>query len=49
MSAPPPPGLSGEVPSPIHPVGSGPRRLDLRDIGGGHLVAGDATAAEVAA
>ena len=45
----PAPRLSGEVPSPIHPVGSGPRRLDLRDIGGGHLVAGDAASAEVAA
>ena len=45
----PSPRLSGEVPSPIHPVGSGPRRLDLCDIGGGHLVAGDRAAREAAA
>ena len=31
--------LSGEIPSPIHPLGKGPERLSLRDIGGGHLVA----------
>jgi len=45
----PAPRLSGEVPSPIHPVGSGPRRLDLLDVGGGHLVAGDRAAEEAAA
>ena len=31
--------LSGEVPSPVHPVGGGPVRLPLADIGDGHLVA----------
>ena len=31
--------LSGEVPSPVHPVGGGPARLPLADIGDGHLVA----------
>ncbi len=45
----PAPRLSGEVPSPIHPVGSGPRRLDLLDVGGGLLVAGDRAAEEAAA
>ena len=30
---------TGEVPSPIHPAGHGPQRLQLVDIGGGHLVA----------
>ena len=33
------PRLSGEVPSPIHALGAGPRPARLRDIGGGHLVA----------
>ena len=37
-----PPRMSGEVPSPIHPVGTGPRRVTLVDIGDGHLVADDA-------
>ena len=32
------PRLEGEVPSPVHRVGQGPKRLLLRDIGGGHLV-----------
>ncbi|MEI4472336.1 ABC transporter ATP-binding protein [Frigidibacter sp. MR17.24] len=36
---PPADRLSGEVPSPIHPVGSAPARLRLVDAGGGHLVA----------
>ncbi|MDQ2066572.1 ABC transporter ATP-binding protein [Xinfangfangia sp. CPCC 101601] len=36
---PPLPRLTGEVPSPIHPVGQGPQRVLLEDIGGGHLVA----------
>ena len=36
---PPAPRMSGEVPSPVHPAGTGPARLTLRDIGGGHLVA----------
>jgi peptide/nickel transport system ATP-binding protein len=31
--------LAGDIPSPIHPVGSGPQRLRLTDTGGGHLVA----------
>jgi peptide/nickel transport system ATP-binding protein len=31
--------LAGEVPSPVHPVGGGPERLRLTDVGGGHLVA----------
>jgi len=38
---PPQPRLAGEVPSPVHPVGQGPRRVTLTDIGGGHLVARD--------
>ena len=33
------PRLSGEVPSPVHPVGRGPERVRLVDLGGGHLVA----------
>jgi len=37
---PPLPRLAGEVPSPVHPLGEAPRRQILRDIGGGHLVAG---------
>jgi peptide/nickel transport system ATP-binding protein len=35
----PQPRLSGEVPSPVHPFGKGPKRLLLVDIGGGHMVA----------
>ncbi|WP_343081012.1 ABC transporter ATP-binding protein [Ostreiculturibacter nitratireducens] len=31
--------LSGDVPSPVHPVGHGPERASLIDIGNGHLVA----------
>jgi peptide/nickel transport system ATP-binding protein len=31
--------LSGEVPSPVHPIGQGPVRADLVDVGDGHLVA----------
>ena len=31
--------LSGDVPSPVHPLGAGPERVVLTDIGGGHLVA----------
>jgi peptide/nickel transport system ATP-binding protein len=31
--------LAGEVPSPVHPVGGGPARNRLEDVGGGHLVA----------
>ena len=31
--------LSGDIPSPIHPLGSGPTRVVLRDVGGGHHVA----------
>ena len=31
--------LSGEVPSPVHPLGQGPLKLRLTDIGQGHLVA----------
>ena len=33
------PRLAGEVPSPVHPLGKGPTRVQLRDIGEGHLVA----------
>ena len=33
------PRLAGEVPSPVHSVGSAPERAVLRDIGGGHMVA----------
>ncbi|AXQ95300.1 ABC transporter ATP-binding protein [Cereibacter azotoformans] len=33
------PRLAGEIPSPVHPVGSGPERVRLTDVGGGHLVA----------
>ena len=31
--------LSGEIPSPIRPIGSPPERVTLRDIGSGHMVA----------
>ena len=31
--------LTGDMPSPIHPVGGGPERVTLRDVGGGHLAA----------
>ncbi len=31
--------LSGEVPSPVHPLGGGPQRVRLVDVGDGHLVA----------
>ncbi|MFE0757942.1 dipeptide ABC transporter ATP-binding protein [Inquilinus sp. NPDC058860] len=34
--------LSGEVPSPVRPVGYTPVLVDLADIGGGHLVAREA-------
>ncbi len=36
-----PPGvrLSGDIPSPLYPAGSGPAPVVLQDIGGGHLVA----------
>jgi len=30
-----------DLPSPIHPIGEEPKRLPLRDLGGGHLVAED--------
>lgn len=39
---PPNPRLSGDVPSPIHPLGRGPARVTLQDLGDGHLVAADA-------
>ncbi|WP_299362772.1 ABC transporter ATP-binding protein [uncultured Paracoccus sp.] len=32
------PRLSGEIPSPVHPLGAGPAQVRLRDVGGGHLV-----------
>jgi len=35
----PAPRLAGEVPSPVHALGQGPARVQLRDIGAGHLVA----------
>ena len=38
------PRLAGEIPSPVWPVGSGPQRLALVDVGGGHLVAPEAAA-----
>ncbi|MFN4130402.1 MAG: dipeptide ABC transporter ATP-binding protein [Paracoccaceae bacterium] len=31
--------ISGDIPSPLHPAGSGPARVVFRDIGGGHMVA----------
>lgn len=31
--------ISGDIPSPLHPAGSGPARVVLSDIGGGHMVA----------
>jgi peptide/nickel transport system ATP-binding protein len=34
--------MASEVPSPVRPVGDPPRRLLLRDVGGGHLVAENA-------
>ncbi|MGV8986173.1 MAG: ABC transporter ATP-binding protein [Cypionkella sp.] len=34
------PRLAGEVPSPVHPLGQGPARLQMIDLGEGHLVAG---------
>ncbi|MCB6176593.1 ABC transporter ATP-binding protein [Rhodobacter sp. Har01] len=36
---PPRPRLASEVPSPVHPAGSGPARVRLVDCGDGHLVA----------
>jgi peptide/nickel transport system ATP-binding protein len=41
--------LTGEVPSPIHPVGESPQRVRMIDIGGGHLVAELPDKVEVAA
>ncbi|MFZ5749954.1 MAG: dipeptide ABC transporter ATP-binding protein [Pseudomonadota bacterium] len=35
------PRLAGDVPSPVHPLGMGPRRVELIDIGDGHRVARD--------
>ena len=35
----PAPRLSGEVPSPVLPLGQAPARVILEDIGAGHLVA----------
>ncbi|MDX5351513.1 MAG: ABC transporter ATP-binding protein, partial [Paracoccaceae bacterium] len=32
---------TGEVPSPVHAVGSGPARVRLVDVGGGHMVAAE--------
>lgn len=32
--------ISGEIPSPVWPEDEGPERVALRDLGGGHLVAG---------
>ncbi|NBE08309.1 ABC transporter ATP-binding protein [Paragemmobacter ruber] len=31
--------MTGDLPNPVHPVGSGPERVILRDVGAGHLVA----------
>ncbi len=39
------PRLAGEIPSPVWPTGSGPARLSLVDVGGGHLVAPEPTEA----
>ncbi len=36
---PPAPRLAGEAASPVHPLGGGPARVTLTDVGGGHLVA----------
>jgi len=36
---PPEPRLSGDIPSPVHPLGQGPKPVTLRDRGEGHLVA----------
>lgn len=36
---PPSSRLSGDIPSPVHPLGQGPQRLVMVDIGDGHLVA----------
>ena len=36
---PPEPRLSGEIPSPVHPLGQGPVPVTLRDRGAGHMVA----------
>ena len=38
---PPAPRLAGEPASPVHPLGGGPVRVTLTDVGGGHLVAED--------
>ena len=38
---PPAPRLAGEPASPVHPLGGGPVRVTLNDVGGGHLVAED--------
>ena len=35
----PRPRMTGEVPSPIHAIGGGPRQVVLQDMGAGHLVA----------
>ncbi len=35
------PRLAGEPASPVHPLGGGPVRVTLNDVGGGHLVAED--------
>ena len=31
--------MTGDLPNPVHPVGAGPERVVLRDVGAGHLVA----------
>ena len=36
------PRLTGEIPSPVHRIGSAPERITLRDAGDGHLVASGA-------
>ena len=35
------PRMQGEMPSPVHARGRSPTTVTLRDIGGGHLVAGN--------
>ncbi|SED13312.1 ABC transporter ATP-binding protein [Rhodobacter sp. 24-YEA-8] len=41
--------MAGEIPSPVWPLGQGPDRVQLEDIGGGHLVARQAPRASRAA
>ncbi len=40
------PLLTGEIPSPLYPLGQGPERVDLAEVGPGHLAAVEAEAKE---